>query len=117
MHLCRKEAGRNGHPVGGDDREKGPDPECGYPPDHPLGSRARRDRPGVDGSDLRLVYTFESSTKGFDVYALDGTKPVAYVNTGSGNTHTGDVDPKTHYVYVFMDDANVLAVYTPAGMH
>ena len=63
---------------------------------------------------LRLIYTFESSAKGFDVFNADTRLPVAYVNTGSGNTHTGDVNPKTHNVYVYEGDANVVAVYAPA---
>jgi hypothetical protein len=62
----------------------------------------------------RLVYTFESSAKGFDVFNADTRLPVAYVNTGSGNTHTGDVNPKTHNVYVYEGDANMVAVYAPA---
>ena len=63
---------------------------------------------------LRLVYTFESSAKGFDAFNADDMMPVAYVNTGSGNTHTGDVDPSSHRVYVYEGDANILAVYVPA---
>lgn len=62
---------------------------------------------------LRLVYTFESSAKGFDVFNADTRLPVGYINTGSGNTHTGDVNPKTHNVYVYEGDANVVAVYSP----
>jgi YVTN family beta-propeller protein len=62
----------------------------------------------------RFVYTFESSAKGFDVFNADTRLPVAYVNTGSGNTHTGDVNPTTHTVYVYEGDANVVAVYAPA---
>ncbi len=64
---------------------------------------------------LRLVYTFEGSAKGFEVYSADEMKRVAYVNTGSGNTHTGDVDPKTHRVYAYEGDANVVGVYAPVG--
>ena len=63
---------------------------------------------------LRLVYAFESSAKGFDVFNADDMTPVAYVNTGSGNTHTGDVDPSTHRVFAYEGDANILAVYVPA---
>jgi YVTN family beta-propeller protein len=63
---------------------------------------------------LRLVYTFESSAKGFDAFNADDMTPVAYVNTGSGNTHTGDVDPSSHRVFVYEGDANILAVYAPA---
>ena len=63
---------------------------------------------------LRLVYAFESSAKGFDVFNADTRLPAAYINTGSGNTHTGDVDPRTHNVYVYEGDANVVAVYAPA---
>jgi hypothetical protein len=39
---------------------------------------------------------------------------VRRVDTGVGNTHTGDVDTKTYDVYVFEDAANVVAVYSPA---
>jgi hypothetical protein len=63
---------------------------------------------------LRLVYTFESAAKGFDVFNADARVPVAYINTGSGNTHTGDVNPTTHNVYVYEGDANVVGVYAPA---
>ncbi len=61
----------------------------------------------------RLVYTFESAAQGFDVFNADTRLPVAYVNTGSGNTHTGDVSPKTHAVYVYEGDANAVGVYAP----
>ena len=63
---------------------------------------------------LRLIYAFESSANGFDVFNADTRLPAAYVNTGSGNTHTGAVNPKTHNVYVYEGDANVVAVYAPA---
>ncbi len=62
---------------------------------------------------LRLVYAFESSAQGFDVFNADTRLPVAYINTGSGNTHTGDVNTRTHNVYVYEGDANVVAVYAP----
>lgn len=64
---------------------------------------------------LRLVYTFEGAAKGFEVYSADGMKQIAYINTGSGNTHTGDVDTKTHRVYAYEGDANVVGVYAPVG--
>jgi LPXTG-motif cell wall-anchored protein len=64
---------------------------------------------------LRLVYTFEGPAKGFDVFNADTMQPVAFVNTGSGNTHTGDVDPNTHMVYAYEGDANVVGVYSALG--
>jgi LPXTG-motif cell wall-anchored protein len=65
---------------------------------------------------LRLIYAFEGSANGFDAYDADTLKPVAYVNTGSGNTHTGTVDPATHRVFAYEGDANLLAVYTPVSL-
>ncbi len=62
---------------------------------------------------LRLVYAFENSAQGFDVFNADTRLPAAYINTGSGNTHTGDVNTRTHNVYVYEGDANVVAVYAP----
>jgi hypothetical protein len=53
------------------------------------------------------------SAEGFDVFSIDGIRPVVDVNTGVGNTHTGDVDTKTHYVYVYEGDTNTLAGYAP----
>lgn len=64
---------------------------------------------------LRLVYTFEGSAKGFDVFSADRMRPVAYINTGSGNTHTGAVDPETHEVYAYEGNANLVGVYSPFG--
>lgn len=66
---------------------------------------------------LRLVYTFEGQAKGFDAFNADTLAQVAYVNTGSGNTHTGTVNPVTHYVYAYEGDANVVGVYSPFGAH
>ncbi len=63
--------------------------------------------------ELRLIYTFEGSANGFEVFNADTMEAVAYVDTGSGNTHTGDVDPRTHLVYPYEGDANVVGVYAP----
>lgn len=57
----------------------------------------------------RLVYVFGGH--GFDTYNADTMQHVAYVDTGSGITHTGTVDPVTHEVYVYEGQANVLGVY------
>ena len=64
---------------------------------------------------LRLVYTFEGSAKGFDAYNADTMQPVGFVDTGSGNTHTGDVNPSNHFVYAYEGDANVVGVYAPGS--
>jgi DNA-binding beta-propeller fold protein YncE len=62
---------------------------------------------------LGLVYSFEGGAKGFDVYDANTMKPVTFVSTGVGNTHTGDVDTATHLVYAYEGDAGVLGVYKP----
>jgi YVTN family beta-propeller protein len=62
---------------------------------------------------LRLLYAFESSARGFDIFSLDGMRAAGFVSTGVGNTHTGAVNPKTHRVYAYEGDANILAVYAP----
>jgi YVTN family beta-propeller protein len=62
---------------------------------------------------LRLVYTFEGPAKGFDVYNASTMMHEAFVDTGSGNTHTGTVDLKTHDVYAYEGNANVVGVYLP----
>jgi YVTN family beta-propeller protein len=61
----------------------------------------------------RFVYAFEGAAKGFEAFGADSLKPIAYVDTGSGNTHTGTVDPRTHAVYAYEGDANVVGVYAP----
>jgi len=62
---------------------------------------------------LGLVYAFEGGAKGFDVYDTKTMKQVAFVSTGIGNTHTGDVDTKTHAVYAYAGDGAVIDVFKP----
>lgn len=62
---------------------------------------------------LGLVYVFEGGSKGFDVYDANTMKPVTFVSTGVGNTHTGDVDPATHLVYAYEGDDGLVGVYKP----
>lgn len=62
---------------------------------------------------LGLVYVFEGGANGFDVYDANTMKPVTFVSTGVGNTHTGDVDPATHLVYAYEGDDGVIGVYKP----
>ncbi len=64
---------------------------------------------------LRLVYAFEGSAKGFDVYNADTLRPVIFVSTGVGNTHTGAVDLSNDRVYAYEGDADAVGVYTPFG--
>jgi hypothetical protein len=60
-----------------------------------------------------LVYVFEGSAEGFDVYDANTMRPVTFIKTGVGNTHTGDVDPATHLVYAFEGDGGLVGVYKP----
>lgn len=76
--------------------------------------------PQVGGADvvaldpgLGLVYSFEGGANGFDVYDANTMKPVTFIKTGVGNTHTGDIDPETHLVYAFEGDGGVIGVYKP----
>jgi DNA-binding beta-propeller fold protein YncE len=62
---------------------------------------------------LGLVYAFEGGAKGFDVYDTKTMKPVTFVSTGVGQTHTGDVDTRTHLVYAYEGKAGVLGIYKP----
>ena len=62
---------------------------------------------------LELVYAFEGGAKGFDVYDANTMQHVAFVSTGSGNTHTGDVDPESHLVYAYEGDAGAVSVWKP----
>ncbi len=62
---------------------------------------------------LGLVYSFEGSAKGFDVYDANTMEHVGFVSTGVGNTHTGDIDPATHLVYAFEGDDGLVGVYRP----
>jgi hypothetical protein len=65
---------------------------------------------------MRLLYSFSSSARGFDVFDLDTMQPVASVDTLSVNTHTGIVNPTTHYVYAYEGNADQVGVYTPFGL-
>lgn len=65
---------------------------------------------------MRLLYVFEGSARGFDVFDLDTMQPVASTDTGSGNSHTGTVNPTTHYVYVYEGNNDKVGVYTPFGL-
>ncbi|MCF3948672.1 YncE family protein, partial [Acidiphilium iwatense] len=62
---------------------------------------------------LGLVYAFEGAGKGFNVYDANTMKPVTFVSTGVGLTHTGTVDLKTHDVYAYAGLAGALYVYKP----
>ncbi|MCU4161472.1 hypothetical protein AiwAL_15400 [Acidiphilium sp. AL] len=62
---------------------------------------------------LGLVYAFEGAGKGFNVYDANTMKPVTFVSTGVGLTHTGTVDLKTHNVYAYAGLAGSLYVYKP----
>lgn len=62
---------------------------------------------------LGLVYAFEGGAKGFDVYDAKTMKPVSFVSTSVGQTHTGDVDSRTHLVYAYEGKADVLGIYKP----
>lgn len=63
---------------------------------------------------LGLVYAWGGGDrKGFDVYDVKTMTPVAFVSTGIGNTHSGDVDTKTHEVYTYAGDGAVVDVFKP----
>ncbi|MDE2228785.1 MAG: OmpA family protein [Alphaproteobacteria bacterium] len=69
-----------------------------------------KDQMSVDPG-LGLVYTF--GTNGFDAYDLNAMQHVAYVNTHVGVTHTGDIDTRTHAVYVYEGKRAALGVFCP----
>lgn len=62
---------------------------------------------------LGLVYAFEGGAKGFDVYDANHVKHLAFVSTGVGQTHTGDVDTASHLVFAYEGKAGTLGVYKP----
>ncbi len=63
---------------------------------------------------LGLVYAWGGGgRKGFDVFDMKTMTPIAFVSTGIGNTHAGDVDTRTHNVYTFAGDGGVIDVYKP----
>ncbi|MGH7091763.1 MAG: hypothetical protein ACREFQ_22975, partial [Stellaceae bacterium] len=64
---------------------------------------------------LQLVYAFGGDDrKGFDVYDARTMKPVAFVKTNIGQTHTGDVDTANDEVYAYAGDGGVVDVFKPA---
>lgn len=69
-----------------------------------------KDAVGVDPG-LGIIYSFGGS--GFDAYNFNTLQHVAYVNTHVGTTHTGDVDPTTHAVYVYEGKRAALGVFCP----
>ncbi len=60
-----------------------------------------------------FVYAFESDAKGFNVYNAQTMKPVTFVSTGYGKTHTGAVDPSNHKVFVYVGEAHAVYIYQP----
>lgn len=77
-----------------------------------LPASSGKDQLSIDPG-LGVVYTFGG--KGFDAYDIRGERHVAYVNTTVGTTHTGDVDTKTHAVYVYEGKRAALGVYCPVA--
>jgi outer membrane protein OmpA-like peptidoglycan-associated protein len=74
--------------------------------------------PASKGSDqlsvddkLGIVYTFGG--KGFDAYSIEGQRHIAYVDTGVGTTHSGDVSTASHAVYVYEGKRAAVGVYCP----
>ncbi|HUC61655.1 MAG TPA: hypothetical protein VMF53_06845 [Alphaproteobacteria bacterium] len=62
---------------------------------------------------LGLVYAFEGGAKGFDVYDANTMEHVAFVSTGIGQTHTGDVDPESHLVFAYCGNDRQVMVFKP----
>lgn len=62
---------------------------------------------------LGLVYAFEGTAKGFDVYDANTMEHVTFVSTGIGQTHTEDVDPATLRAYAYGGNARVIDVFQP----
>ncbi|HKR20635.1 MAG TPA: OmpA family protein, partial [Stellaceae bacterium] len=62
---------------------------------------------------LGIAYTFGG--KGFDAYDIKTQKHIAYVNTGVGTTHSGDVSNVNHAVYAYTGKRASLAVYCPVA--
>ncbi len=75
-----------------------------------LPATSGKDAVGVDPG-LGIIYSFGG--KGFDAYNINSMQHVAYVNTTVGVTHTGDVDPTTHAVYVYEGKRAALGVFCP----
>ena len=77
-----------------------------------LPARAGIDQVAYDPT-YHLVYAFESDAKGFNVYNAQTLKPVTFVSTGYGKTHTGAVDPLNHRIFVYAGEAHGVYVYQP----
>ncbi len=77
-----------------------------------LPAHAGIDQVAYDPS-YQLIYAFESDAKGFNVYNANTMKPLTFVSTGYGHTHTGAVDPHNHKVFVYVGEAHAVYVYQP----
>ena len=77
-----------------------------------LPASSGKDQVSVDDK-LGIVYTFGG--KGFDAYDVKAQKHIAYVNTGVGTTHSGDVSNVTHAVYAYEGKRAALGVYCPVA--
>ncbi|OCX74776.1 hypothetical protein A6M23_04945 [Acidithiobacillus thiooxidans] len=77
-----------------------------------LPARAGVDQIAYDPT-YHFVYAFESDAKGFNVYNAQTMKPVTFVSTGYGKTHTGAVDPSNHKIFVYVGEAHAVYVYQP----
>lgn len=62
-------------------------------------------------SALRLIYAFGGT--GFDIYDADSFQHLGFLDTGSGNAHTGVVNQANHQVYLYEGNANLLAIFSP----
>ena len=63
---------------------------------------------------LGLVYAYGGNgRKGFDVYDAATMKPVAFVSTDVGQTHTGAVNSSNHLVYAYAGEGAVVDVFKP----
>jgi outer membrane protein OmpA-like peptidoglycan-associated protein len=77
-----------------------------------LPASSGKDELSVDDK-LGIVYTFGG--KGFDAYDIRTEKHLAYVNTGVGVTHSGDVSNVTHAVYAYEGKRASLGVFCPVA--
>jgi OmpA family len=80
--------------------------------EHKLPQSSGKDAIGIDPG-LGIVYTFGGS--GFDAYGMNSLQHIAYVNTHASVTHTGDVDPTTHAVYVYEGKRAAVGVFCPVA--
>jgi len=61
---------------------------------------------------LNLVYAYGGNgRKGFDVYDATTMKPVTFVSTDVGQTHTGAVNSSNHLIYAYGGDGAVVDVF------